>query len=92
LQLELLVFQRSHECLDKGEALFRLLGISNEEFVVTVRLEFRRLVSEGPANAFAEQKFGASSGGIAVWKAFPSEIFHLSKELLELLRCTSDIF
>jgi hypothetical protein len=68
------------------------LGISDKEFVVTVRLEFRRLVSEGSPDAFAKSKFGASSAGIAVGKAFPAEIFHLSKELLELLHRSSDVF
>ena len=72
--------------------MFRFLGVSNKEFVVTVRLEFRRLVSERASDALTESEFGASSGGIAIGKAFPSEIFHLGKELLKLLQAASDLF
>jgi hypothetical protein len=92
LQLELLVFQRGHECLDEGQTLFGLLCIADKEFVVAMRLEFRRLIPEGSPDTLTEPKLRAGSGCIAIGKAFPSEILHLSKELLELLHCTGDIF
>jgi hypothetical protein len=68
------------------------LGIADKKFVVAVSLEFRRFISEGSPDALAESKFRAISGRIAVGKAFPSEIFYLREELLELLDCASDVF
>jgi hypothetical protein len=92
LQLKLLVFQRRNEGFDGGEALFCLLGIADEKFVVAMSLEFRRLVSEGSADTVTESQFRAISCSIAVGKAFPSKIFYLREELLELLDCASDLF
>jgi hypothetical protein len=68
------------------------LGIADKEFVVAVRLEFRRLVSEGSPDTLTESEFGATPGGVTVGKAFSPEIFYLSQELLELLQSTSDVF
>jgi hypothetical protein len=68
------------------------LGIADEELVVAMSLEFRRLVSEGSPDTVTESKFRAISRRIAVRKAFPSEIFYQREELMELLDRASDVF
>jgi hypothetical protein len=68
------------------------LGIADEKFVVAMSLEFRRLVSEGPSNTVTESQFSAIPRRVAVGKAFPSKIFYLREELLELLDCARDLF
>lgn len=56
-----------------------------------MRLEFRRFVAEGALDALAKLKLGAGLGSLKIGKTFPSQIFELRDERLELFNALGEV-
>lgn len=57
-----------------------------------VFLEFRGPFTEMSADTFAELEVGPSAGGVEIRESFPSQVFHLIEEFLELLDAPRHLF
>ena len=91
MQLKLLLFQCSNKGLNQSDALLSLLWAAHEKSVVTMLLEFRGFLTKCAANTFTELQLSSGSARVEIGKAFPAQVFHPCKKLLELSRATGEI-
>lgn len=92
LELELLVFQPEDQLFDRRDALAGFGFGGGTKFVVPITVEFRGALTEDPADAFAELKFGFSPRGILIGKSLLAEILDDGQEFLELGDPAGDFF
>jgi hypothetical protein len=91
LQVKFLPFQCGNKGLNQSDALSRLLRAAHEKSVVTMLLEFRGFLTKCAANTFTELQLSSGPARVEIRKAFPAQVFHPCKKLLELSRTTGEI-
>ncbi|GAB1723337.1 MAG: hypothetical protein NTNFB01_22330 [Nitrospira sp.] len=75
--------QRGDEFLQERGALHGFCATADLEFVMFVRLIFRRFFTEQSSDRFTKGEFGSGADGFSIGKSVPAQIVDLNAQFAE---------
>jgi hypothetical protein len=91
LQLEFFILKPCDQHLDERHGVFGFRCRAEGEFVLAMSLIFRRLIAKGSLDGFPKLEFGPSPGAFEIGESFPSEVFNLRQNGLQLLNALGQV-